>query len=223
MNTPRSGNEVANFLANRDEVTDCKEEGVLAPEINAYCKMVDETIFDRKYGPSLFRISPEILVNTESKIFSQTINGETVCALHITPDVTKKFDWLNGLVKKPNAPSGTVRQLIARTFNYIQDSKGPNASVMACFRIFPKDFIDPTGRKRLLNEASMRLFVDTFDMDIVGIETVEIKKNFQDRHLVESAEESGFHFKTMKVVTTKETFEISRWFVNNTPIFVGRS
>lgn len=223
MDTPRQENEVAIFVSSRDEMTDCKKEGILAPEVAAYCKMVDETIFGRKYGPSLFRVSPEILVNTESKIFSQTINGETMCALHITADVSKKFDWLNGLVKKPNAPSVVVRQLVARALNYVFESKGPDADVMACLRKFPPNYIDPNGRKRLLNDASMRLFVGDFDMEEVGEEIVEIKDNFQTKHLFEWAEEGGKHFRTIKVRSTKETFKIAKWFLENIPPQAGES
>lgn len=187
-----------------------------------YCDLVDKVIDKNGYGHSLFRISPEELRTSKADIFIFKEADELCAALHMASDPDRKFTWINGVVKADGQSGALIRELMAVSMLAHDSISMVKVPYRACYRQFHQGFRDQFGKLRIQNKGSAKLFSD-FAFKPIGVEKVEVKGSFQDRHLFEYCDPHTASFRVNKVQSSGRTIHMARDYMRFISQTIGRS
>lgn len=222
MTTTNQSGTVTQFLnARLLRVAALDNDPYTTETLRDYCDVVDDAIDRKGYGHSLFRQSPDLLRTSKAVVFSIKENNHISAALHMAPDPSGDFTWINGVVKGENQSGAVMRELMAISMvTYALDM--PTANVFrACYRQFPNGFRDQFGKTRAVNKGSAKLFLD-FNFESVGTEEVSVEGDYQDTHLFDFCEPDSTSFRVNVVQSQDDTLNVAREYLKVISSSLGR-
>ena len=188
--------------------------------VRDYCDLVDDVIDRQGYGHSLFRVSPDLLKSSSAEIYTFKDESGVYAALHMAPDPSDEFTWINGVVKAKGQSGAAIRELMAKSMLDYSAANPDGMSYRACYRKFPDGFKDQFGKIRSMNEGSAKLFED-FAFSIVDEEMVDVQGSFQDRHLFKHCEPNTSSFWVNIVESDLATHYVAQEYLRILPSMVG--
>jgi len=190
--------------------------------VRDYCSLVDDVIDRQGYGHSLFRVSPELLISSRAEIFIFRDDRGLYAALHMAPDPSNQFTWINGVVKAEDQSGAAIRELMAKSMIAYSSTYPNHSPYRACYRKFPQGFKDQFGKHRDMNMGSSKLF-DDFAFQTIGYEKVDVQGDFQDVHLYNHCEPSTSSFFVKIVESGSASLHVAQEYLNLLSSTVGKA